>query len=146
MSFVLFCGARSGFGAWGRSFVIARQRINLSLFVALSFRPCDSRFGVVVVQNGEETLFKVKKTTKMSKVFDAYASRKGVDTKSLRFMFDGTRLNADETPEEVRGCSLWNWLCTFVASELMAFAACVQTGLEDQDTIDVMVQQVGGSW
>ena len=30
-------------------------------------------------QNGEETMFKIKKTTKMKKVFATYAARKGVE-------------------------------------------------------------------
>ncbi|PIY30534.1 MAG: hypothetical protein COZ08_12345, partial [Bacteroidetes bacterium CG_4_10_14_3_um_filter_42_6] len=40
-------------------------------------------------QSGEEMLFRVKKTTKMSKIVDAYAQRRGVQKSGLRFMFDG---------------------------------------------------------
>jgi len=36
--------------------------------------------------------FKVKKSTKLQKVFDAYSSRKGVAAASLRFLFDGMRV------------------------------------------------------
>ena len=39
-------------------------------------------------QGGDETFFKVKQTTKMGKIFKAYASRKGVDEKSLRFLLE----------------------------------------------------------
>ena len=49
-------------------------------------------------QTGEETFFKVKLSTKMSKVFDAYASRKGVRANALRFLLDGERINAGQTP------------------------------------------------
>ena len=35
-------------------------------------------------QTGEETFFKVKKTTKLDKVFNAYSTRKGVAATSLR--------------------------------------------------------------
>ncbi len=36
------------------------------------------------------------------KLMAAYAQRKGVDTKSLRFMFDGKRIDGSETPKMVR--------------------------------------------
>ena len=52
-------------------------------------------------QGGDETFFKVKKTTKMSKVFGAYAQRKGVAITSLRFLIDGERIDAAETPKSL---------------------------------------------
>ena len=36
-------------------------------------------------QNGEETMFKIKKSTKMKKVFAAYAARKGVEANASKF-------------------------------------------------------------
>jgi len=69
-------------------------------------------------QQGEETHFKIKSTTKFSKVFNAYAQRKGVDPNSLRFMFDGSHIQAEQTPGEL--------------------------DMEDEDVIDCMLQQVGG--
>ena len=39
----------------------------------------------VVDPVGDEAYFKVKKTTKMAKLFVAYATRKGVDVSSLIF-------------------------------------------------------------
>ena len=53
-------------------------------------------------QTGEETFFKVKKTTKMGKVFEAYAQRKGLQLSSLRFLLDGERIGNDESPKSVR--------------------------------------------
>ena len=52
-------------------------------------------------QGGDETFFKVKKTTKMSKVFGAYAQRKGVAITSLRFLIDGDRIDGAETPKSL---------------------------------------------
>ena len=69
-------------------------------------------------QAGDETFFKVKKTTKMGKVFDAFAQRKGVSKASLRFLLDGQRINEGDTPKTLE--------------------------LEDQDQIDCMLAQVGG--
>ena len=60
----------------------------------------------------------MKKTTKMEKVFAAYAQRKGVDKAAMRFLLDGSRLAGDETPKSLE--------------------------LEDQDQIDAMLEQVGG--
>jgi small ubiquitin-related modifier len=70
-------------------------------------------------QTGEETMFKIKKTTKMSKVFSAYAQRKGVEQASLRFLLDGERINEMDTPKMLE--------------------------LEDEDQIDCVLAQVGGS-
>eukprot|EP00903_Cladosiphon_okamuranus_P007017 g6825.t1 len=69
-------------------------------------------------QTGEETYFKVKKTTRMEKVFNTYATRKGVQVQALRFLLDGQRVNADDTPTSLE--------------------------LEDQDQIDCMLEQQGG--
>lgn len=69
-------------------------------------------------QTGEETVFKIKKTTKMSKVFGAYATRKGVESNSLRFLLDGERIADDQTPKTLE--------------------------LEDQDQIDCVLEQLGG--
>ncbi|KAL3768387.1 hypothetical protein ACHAWO_010619 [Cyclotella atomus] len=69
-------------------------------------------------QTGEETFFKIKKTTKMTKVFANYASRKGVQPDSIRFLLDGERIPNDATPESL--------------------------DLEDQDQIDCMLEQTGG--
>jgi len=71
-------------------------------------------------QTGEETYFKIKKTTKMQKVFDTYASRKGVQASSLRFLLDGERIQPDATPKQLE--------------------------LDDQDQIDCMLEQSGGSF
>mmetsp|Transcript_924 Transcript_924/g.1975 ORF Transcript_924/g.1975 Transcript_924/m.1975 type:complete len:92 (+) Transcript_924:138-413(+) len=69
-------------------------------------------------QTGEETFFKIKKTTKMSKVFGTYANRKGVQLSSLRFLLDGERIEPDQTPKMLE--------------------------LDDQDQIDCMLEQSGG--
>ena len=52
-------------------------------------------------QTGEETFFKVKKTTKLDKVFNAYATRKDVCATSLRFFVDGAGVRGDQTPADI---------------------------------------------
>jgi len=50
-------------------------------------------------QSGDETFFKVKGTTKMQKVFDSNAQRKGVQVSALRFILDGERIQPEDTPK-----------------------------------------------
>ena len=69
-------------------------------------------------QTGEEMFFKVKKETKMTKIFDAYAARRGFQSQQLRFMLDGERIKGDDTPKMLE--------------------------LEDNDQIDVLLEAVGG--
>jgi small ubiquitin-related modifier len=66
---------------------------------------------------GEVTFFKVKRNTQMAKIFNAYASRKGVHPASLRFLCRGDRIDYDATPSSL--------------------------GLEDQDHIDCLLEQRG---
>ena len=54
----------------------------------------------------------------MAKVFDTYASRKGVQSSSLRFLLDGETIKPEQTPKMLE--------------------------LEDQDQIDCMLEQTGG--
>jgi small ubiquitin-related modifier len=68
--------------------------------------------------NGEELHFKIKKTLPLSKVFDAYYNRTGVKPESVRFLFDGMRVNSEQTAESL--------------------------GMEDHDVIDVLLSQTGG--
>mmetsp|Transcript_1160 Transcript_1160/g.1793 ORF Transcript_1160/g.1793 Transcript_1160/m.1793 type:complete len:94 (+) Transcript_1160:98-379(+) len=70
-------------------------------------------------QGGEETYFKVKKSTKMSKVFEAFAQRKGVQKNQIRFLLDGERINDDETPQSLE--------------------------LAENDQIDCLLEQQGGN-
>ncbi|KAH9975069.1 ubiquitin-like protein [Lactifluus volemus] len=72
----------------------------------------------VVSAAGEEVFFKIKRNTKLSKLQGAYANKVGKDVGSIRFLYDGNRINDDDTPATL--------------------------DMEDGDTIDVMVEQVGG--
>ena len=73
----------------------------------------------VVSQDGTEIFFKCKPHTNMSRLMNAYATRQGVNLKSVRFLFDGERVREDQTPKDL--------------------------GLEDGDSIDVVMEQVGGA-
>lgn len=68
--------------------------------------------------DNNEVHFKVRPSTKFSKVFDAYCQRKALQPNAVRFLMDGERLRPDQTPEEM--------------------------DMEDGDCIDAMMEQVGG--
>ncbi|KAI6008836.1 ubiquitin-related domain-containing protein [Pisolithus orientalis] len=92
----------------------------------------------VVSSTGDEVFFKIKRNTKLSKLQGAYANKVGKDVASIRFLYDGSRINEDDTPAsldmEDNGESVISF--EFWDSEMTPIIT---------DTIDVMVEQVGGS-
>ncbi|KNC80586.1 hypothetical protein SARC_07057 [Sphaeroforma arctica JP610] len=73
----------------------------------------------VVTQDGTEVDFKVKKTTPLFKLMNAYCQRQAIDRKSVRFVTpEGTVVQDDMTATDLE--------------------------LEDGDSIDVMQEQTGG--
>lgn len=72
----------------------------------------------VVGQDNSEVHFKVKLTTNMGKLKKSYSDRQGVPVGSLRFLFDGKRINDEETPKTLE--------------------------MDDGDVIEVYQEQVGG--
>merc|ERR1712107_336683 len=66
-------------------------------------------------QQGSEVQFKIKKSTPLRKLMDAYCSRLGLQASQVRFMVDGERIAPDDTAEKL--------------------------GLEDEDLIDVAMEQ-----
>ncbi|KAI5119520.1 hypothetical protein M0805_002542 [Coniferiporia weirii] len=72
----------------------------------------------VLSAGGEEVFFKIKRSTKLSKLQTAYAHKIGKEVSTIRFLYDGDRINEDDTPASL--------------------------DMEENDTIDVMVEQVGG--
>ena len=53
----------------------------------------------VKAQDGTEIYFKIKKTTQLKKLMDAYCTRQGLANNQCRFIFDGERIKDDDTPE-----------------------------------------------
>merc|ERR1712098_28059 len=72
----------------------------------------------VVGQDSNEIHFRVKQTTQMGKLKKSYSERVGVPVTSLRFLFDGRRINDDETPKALE--------------------------MEQDDVIEVYQEQTGG--
>ncbi|CAI2180865.1 19266_t:CDS:2 [Funneliformis geosporum] len=71
----------------------------------------------VVGNDHNEVFFKIKRTTQLKKLMDAYCERQGKSLASLRFLYDGERVQSHNTPHEL--------------------------DMEDGDAIDVMVEQIG---
>lgn len=69
-------------------------------------------------QSGTSVYFKIKPSTPLSRVFDAYCGKTGQTQKSLRFLYDGTQLSGSDTAKSV--------------------------DIGDSDIIDVVLQQTGG--
>ncbi|WZZ79584.1 hypothetical protein YC2023_100156 [Brassica napus] len=69
-------------------------------------------------QDGNEVFFRIKRSTQLKKLMNAYCDRQSVDMSSIAFLFDGRRLRAEQTPDEL--------------------------DMEDGDEIDAMLHQTGG--
>ena len=53
----------------------------------------------VKAQDGSEIFFKIKKSTQLKKLMEAYCQRQGLSNNQCRFIFDGERIKDDDTPE-----------------------------------------------
>ena len=98
----------------------------------------------VVGQDSNEIHFRVKMTTQMGKLKKSYSERVGVPVSSLRFLFDGRRINDDETPKQVRSQRQFlSILCPFVLTAttdsfyafILSFVNVTQSDLSDFDSV-----------
>ncbi|XP_071907580.1 small ubiquitin-related modifier 1 isoform X2 [Coffea arabica] len=74
----------------------------------------------VRVKDGSEVFFRIKRSTQLKKLINAYCERQSVELGSMVFLFDGQRLQGEQTPEQV--------------------------SMEDGDEIDAMLHQTGGAF
>ncbi|KDQ52535.1 hypothetical protein JAAARDRAFT_210484 [Jaapia argillacea MUCL 33604] len=77
------------------------------------------KLGLVINFEGQQTQVKVKTNTQFTKIFEAVEKKLGKAPGTLRFAYDGERVQKHETPGE--------------------------RGMEDGDVIDAMLEQLGGS-
>ncbi|OAP54454.1 hypothetical protein AYL99_11555 [Fonsecaea erecta] len=80
--------------------------------------PGNEHLNIKVTDGNNEVFFKIKRSTKLEKLMRAFCERQGKDPKSARFLFDGQKVNAVDTPE--------------------------QLDMQDGDSIEVHQEQVGG--
>ena len=92
-------------------------------------------------------------------MINAYCQKKSLDPSAVRFLFDGMRVNNNNTPQDVSSpqsaahdlarmpsvlsCPLHALTSWRLALAISLVAA--QLGMEDGDSIDCVVEQVGGS-
>ena len=55
----------------------------------------------VKAQDGTEIYFKIKRTTQLKKLMDAYCQRQGLANNQCRFIFDGERIKEDDSPDSL---------------------------------------------
>lgn len=56
---------------------------------------------IKVTDNNNEVFFKIKRTTQLKKLMDAFCERQGKAPTSVRFLFEGTRVGPTDSPETV---------------------------------------------
>ncbi|KIW03406.1 uncharacterized protein PV09_05611 [Verruconis gallopava] len=73
---------------------------------------------IKVTDSNNEIFFKIKRTTQLKKLMDAFCERSGKSPQSVRFLFDGSRVSGTDTPDTL--------------------------DMQDGDTLEVHQEQVGG--
>lgn len=61
---------------------------------------------IKVTDNNNEVFFKIKRTTQLKKLMDAFCERQGKSLQQCRFLFDGQRVNATDNPELVSSSNI----------------------------------------
>ena len=69
-------------------------------------QPKSEHLNIKVTDNNNEVFFKIKRTTALSKLMNAFCDRQGKNIGSVRFLFDGTRVQPTDSPDSVSQISL----------------------------------------
>ncbi|KXH61372.1 ubiquitin family protein [Colletotrichum salicis] len=81
--------------------------------------PAVEHLNIKVTDNNNEVFFKIKRSTKLDKLMSAFCDRQGKAMNSVRFLFEGQRVQPTDTPDTLE--------------------------MADGDTLEVHQEQVGGS-
>ncbi|KAJ5682268.1 ubiquitin-like protein SMT3, partial [Penicillium macrosclerotiorum] len=81
-------------------------------------RPPVEHLNIKVTDNNNEVFFKIKRSTQLKKLMDAFCERQGKQMSTVRFLFDGTRVRPEDTPDTL--------------------------DMADGDTLEVHQEQIGG--
>jgi len=82
-------------------------------------QPKSEHLNIKVTDNNNEVFFKIKRTTALSKLMNAFCERQGKAPSSVRFLFDGARVNPTDSPDSLE--------------------------MADGDTLEVHQEQIGGA-
>jgi len=74
---------------------------------------------IKVTDNNNEVFFKIKRSTQLKKLMDAFCERQGKAPNSVRFLFDGSRVQPTDSPDKL--------------------------DMQDGDTLEVHQEQIGGA-
>ncbi|CZR51423.1 related to ubiquitin-like protein modifier [Phialocephala subalpina] len=74
---------------------------------------------IKVTDNNNEVFFKIKRTTILKKLMDAFCERHSKALNSVRFLFDGSRVQPTDSPNTL--------------------------DMQDGDTLEVHQEQIGGA-
>lgn len=66
-------------------------------------QPKAEHLNIKVTDNNNEVFFKIKRTTALSKLMNAFCERQGKNLNTVRFLFDGARVNPSDSPDSVSG-------------------------------------------
>lgn len=64
-------------------------------------QPQSEHLNIKVTDNNNEVFFKIKRTTALGKLMNAFCDRQGKNISSVRFLFDGQRVTAADNPDTV---------------------------------------------
>ncbi|KAH6667300.1 ubiquitin-related domain-containing protein [Halenospora varia] len=78
----------------------------------------EDTLNIKVTDNNNEVFFKIKSSSVLKKLMDAFCERQGKDRSSVRFLFNGSRVQDTDSPD------------TF--------------DMQDGDTLEVHQEQIGG--
>ncbi|CAL5442119.1 unnamed protein product [Camellia sinensis] len=95
-------------------FVVCMKQWNFKQGIQPSFKLAMKK----TIKEGNEVYFRIKRNTQLRKLMTAYCDRQSLDPKSIVFLFEGRRIHAEQTPD--------------------------QLGMEDCDEVDAMLHQTGG--
>jgi len=112
--------------------------------------PPTEHLNIKVTDNNNEVFFKIKRTTQLKKLMDAFCERQGKQLQTVRFLFDGTRVRPEDSPETVSFVS--NFASSTPAgfhlfkplSRTSANHHFLQLDMADGDTLEVHQEQIGG--
>jgi hypothetical protein len=63
--------------------------------------PPTEHINIKVTDGSNEVFFKIKRSTPLKKLMDAFCDRQGKDPKSVRFLYDGDRVQPGDNPDTV---------------------------------------------
>lgn len=69
-------------------------------------QPVSEHLNIKVTDGNNEVFFKIKRSTKLEKLMNAFCERQGKQITTVRFLFDGQRVQPGDSPDTVSPMSL----------------------------------------